>query len=235
VVLPFRGVQGAKTRIAPVFTERQRARLAVSMLHQTLDAVDSSGVVDHALIVTREPEDVLDHVSITERRSVLRQPPDDIGLNAALDLGRDWAISHGFDAMLVLPGDLPTISASDVQDIVRASALIAIVPDRHHAGTNALLLRLCATERAENEGGRRFAFSFGNQSYRRHAEEAERLGLEIETLNLRGVAFDLDTPDDWHLLPIATRERLLAAMADHREHAPESTETLVALKGTRGL
>jgi 2-phospho-L-lactate/phosphoenolpyruvate guanylyltransferase len=202
------------------------------MLHHTLAAVESSGAIDHTLIVTREPEEVLDHISITGRRSILRQLPDRSGLNAALDLARDWAIADGFDAMLVLPGDLPTVTGPDVDTIAREPGPVVIAPDRHRSGTNALLLRLCATDRAGNEAHGRFAFHFGSQSYRLHAAEAGRLGLKIETLNLRGVAFDLDTPEDWHLLPVATRDRLLAAMADHPEYSPDPTGILVALKGT---
>jgi 2-phospho-L-lactate/phosphoenolpyruvate guanylyltransferase len=227
LVIPYRGSIGAKSRLSPIFSEHQRARLAVSMLRRTLSVVDASGVVAHTLIVTADPDHVRGQVAITERRSVLKQSPDRLGLNVALDLGREWAIAHGFTAMLVLPGDLPTISAADVRALTCGSVPVVVAPDRHRAGTNALLLHL----RAKDAAGHRFVFSFGQHSARRHEAEASRLGLDAETLHLRGVAFDLDTPDDWRELPVAERGRLLAAMADVPESAPVTPQTLVALKG----
>jgi len=226
VVIPFRGSRGAKTRLAAMLPERQRARLALAMLRHMIDVVTASHAVEHTLIVTREPDEVRGVIGASDATTLLRQPDNLIGLNGALDVGRAWATAHGFGAMLVMPGDLPTIGAPDVERAAGSSAPIAIAPDRHRQGTNALLLRLDPARVVDGRKGR-FTFAFGDQSFRRHLSEAARLGLEVEHLHLRGVALDLDTPDDWQLLPIATRNRLCMAMVEPAERS----ESQVALKG----
>lgn len=225
VVIPFRGSRGAKSRLGPLFSERQRARLAWAMLRRTVRAAEASNAVDHILIVTHEPEAVRLQLPMSADVTVLPQGQDRIGLNGALEHGRDWAVAHGFSAMLVLPGDLPAIDDHEIARLAGAAAMVVIAPDRHRAGTNALLLRLGI------DGGRRFVFAFGDDSYRRHTDEARRLDMSPEHLNLRGVALDLDTPDDWQRLPIATREHLLAALEDSPERSAPPAEQLVALKG----
>ena len=89
-------------------------------------------------------------------------------------------------------GDLPLLTAGDVQHIVRRDAPVVISPDRHGTGTNALLLR--------NGAAQDFGFMFGPGSYERHVEEAHRLGLEVATSVTPGTAIDLDTPEDLRLL-----------------------------------
>jgi 2-phospho-L-lactate guanylyltransferase len=195
------------------------------MLRRTVCAVEASSAVDHVLIVTREQDAVRQHLPVSPGVTVLPQGPDWIGLNGALELGRTWAIANGFDAMLVLPGDLPAIDAQEIARLAESSATVTIAPDRHRAGTNALLLRLGP------DAGRRFAFAFGDDSYQQHTDEARRLGVRLEHLHLRGVELDLDTPDDWQRLPIAMREHLLAAMEEFPDRSAPSAEQLVALKG----
>ncbi len=63
-------------------------------------------------------------------------------------------------------------------------------PDRRGEGTNALLLRLAGR-------GPEFTFAFGDGSLAKHLEEARRLGLVAAVHDAPGIAFDLDTPDDW--------------------------------------
>ena len=203
-VVPMRGAGSAKTRLAPLFVPRERALLAWAMLAHVLDAIASSGAVDHTIIITREPESVRDRVGLGPGRSILPQPPHHPGLNAALDAARDWALARGDAAMLVLPADLPALAPGDVRTMARPGAQVVLAPDRHGAGTNALLLRL--------DVGGAFQFAFGPSSFHDHALEARRLGLPCETILADGLARDLDTPDDWLDLPEAVRTRLLAVI-----------------------
>ena len=206
-VVPMRGASGAKTRLAPIFSAEERACLAWTMLAHVLDAIEASGAVDHTLVVSREPDEVRRQVGDAPRQTILQQSPEHHGLNAALDLGREWAVAHGDEAMLVLPGDLPLLHPADVAHVVRLPEPVVLTPDRHGAGTNALLLRL---DRPET---RSFAFAFGAKSFRHHADEARRLGLDAATALAPGIARDLDTPEDWRDLPVPLRKRLLDAIA----------------------
>jgi 2-phospho-L-lactate guanylyltransferase len=202
-VVPIRGAHGAKTRLSPVFAEHERASLAWAMLTHVLDVLGTSPVIDQTLIVTRESDETLRQIGPEPRHAVLFQPIEHTGLNAALDLGRDWAMANGFGAMLVLPADLPILDPVDVESMVRPDAPTVIAPDRHGSGTNALFLRL------DSAHPQQFAFAFGHQSYHRHHAEAERLGIEMATARTPGLECDLDSPEDWHDLPIAVRQCLL--------------------------
>ncbi|GLK45487.1 2-phospho-L-lactate guanylyltransferase [Novosphingobium resinovorum] len=87
--------------------------------------------------------------------------------------------------LLVIHADLPFLSPEDVEEIL-AEAFdtgVAIAPDRHGEGTNALALA--------KGGARRFAFGPGSLGH--------HLGFwpQAAIVRRRGLAFDLDTPDDF--------------------------------------
>ena len=68
------------------------------------------------------------------------------------------------------------------------SDAVAIAPDRHGTGTNALSLPIPAAQD--------FRFAFGDDSFARPRAEAGRLGLEVETVFSRGLEQDIDEPSD---------------------------------------
>ena len=96
-------------------------------------------------------------------------------------------------AVLVLPADLPAVSAAAIDELIDAAAegahgitrLAAAVPDRHGLGTNALLI---TPPGAINP-------AFGEASRAAHAAQADAAG--VRWLELDGpLALDLDTPAD---------------------------------------
>jgi 2-phospho-L-lactate guanylyltransferase len=88
----------------------------------------------------------------------------------------------------MLPADLPTITAADIDALVRAGRRggFAIAPDAAGVGTNALCL----------VSAHPFSFQFGSHSGRLHLEEAERTGLSPQVVRLPGLEFDVDSPAD---------------------------------------
>lgn len=200
-VIPVRGSSSAKTRLAPLFTEDERLALVWSMLRRLVGEIAASGVVDHTLIVTRDPQAVTENVLPSDDISVLLQPDND-GLSASLGLGRDWALAHGYDVLLVLPGDLPLIDAEDLRAIADVPGPLVVAPDRAEDGTNAMRIDLhCWDERP-------FRFQMGPGSCRHHLAEAAEVGRRGTPLFRAGIAHDLDSPRDWSDLP-AGRQRML--------------------------
>lgn len=99
------------------------------------------------------------------------------GLNAELS-----AVRTEIDGpLLVIHGDLPLLSVQDVDALLAASSAtgVAIAPDRHSGGTNAIALA----------SGQDFGFAFGPGSHALHAPGA----AEVDRA---GLSHDLDTPDD---------------------------------------
>ena len=97
--------------------------------------------------------------------------------------------SKNVDRMIVLFADLPRLTTNDVQLLAAAPpGTIAIAPDRHGTGTNALSLPLPAAKG--------FTFAFGPDSFARHHAEAERLSIALEEIHSPGLARDVDMPED---------------------------------------
>jgi 2-phospho-L-lactate guanylyltransferase len=114
------------------------------------------------------------------------------GLNEGLELGRRWALAGGADMLLVVLGDLPLLSASDVRAMVRMGGegichpRVVLAPDRREQGTNALLVRPPAA----------LPFAFGPGSLARHLALARAHGVEPALFRSPGTSFDVDLPED---------------------------------------
>ena len=119
-------------------------------------------------------------------------PPADERLNEGLELGRRWALAAGADALLVALGDLPCLTACEVDSMIALAdhpageAAVILAPDRRERGTNALLLRPPWLVR----------FTFGAGSLTRHRALARYTAVEPVLFRAPGAAFDVDTPAD---------------------------------------
>jgi 2-phospho-L-lactate guanylyltransferase len=102
------------------------------------------------------------------------------------------ALGREATAIVVLPADLPAITALAVDGLVEAGALaggsngvVAIVPDRHGTGTNALLVSPAALVDP----------MFGPDSLARHRAAAVAAGAALVELD-GPLSLDLDTTAD---------------------------------------
>ncbi len=96
--------------------------------------------------------------------------------------------ARGADAMLTLPADLPLLTADDIlqlYDLALSDVEVAIAPS-HDGGTNALLL--CPPDAIE--------FAFGEDSFRRHLEQAASSGRRYAIYRSETLDRDLDLPGD---------------------------------------
>ena len=111
------------------------------------------------------------------------------GLNPILSFAMKRAFNEGFDAVLILPGDLPMIRAENIQEIISASAGMSQpvgVQAVKDGGTNALLV----------PSNWAIEPSYGVKSFLQHKAKFEAKGTAIKSMDLKGVQFDLDTIED---------------------------------------
>ena len=134
------------------------------------------------------------------------------GLNAGIREARDEALAAGAGAILILPIDLPAVSAAAIEAVGAACwpssrhPSSRIVADRHGRGTNALLLAPPDV----------IEFQFGGDSHDAHVAAASgRRGAAHRDSAARS-AIDLDTPEDL-LLAQATLARSRSSVADRVE------------------
>jgi 2-phospho-L-lactate guanylyltransferase len=186
-LVPLNSGAQAKTRLAGALDPRGRAELARWLARRVLDALHAARV-SHVAVIS--PDDEVLRWAWQNSAQALRQHGS--GLNAALDLGRAWALRREVDTLLVALGDLPLLTADDIRALVGAAEAapdtpsVTIAPDRADQGTNLLLLRPPTA----------IPFAFGVDSLARHSMLARDVGIEPGIVRLPGAAFDVDTPAD---------------------------------------
>jgi 2-phospho-L-lactate guanylyltransferase len=156
------------------------------------------------VVISTDPEALAEVERIDPFITTMMQDPARPGLNPALEQAAEAVRASGGSTVLILPADLPLVSSTDIDNLLRRDAPVVIAPDRHATGTNALMVRLDAF-------GEPFAFQFGEGSFGRHQDEAHRLGVDAVTAISLGTSFDLDTPED-----LARLDAMRAAPAAER-------------------
>jgi 2-phospho-L-lactate guanylyltransferase len=206
-IVPVKPLHRAKRRLAAHLPAAARRRLVLTMLEDVLVAVYASGAVDHVLVVS--PDARVADLAAAKGALVLAEARMD-GLNAAVQKGLAQARAHGAARVLVLPGDVPLATPSEIARLLDAPPppAVGIVPSADGQGTNALLLAPADA----------IAPAFGRGSCRRHLARALAQGCTIEVLRLPGLARDIDAPADLATLLAsgrrAARYRFAALAAD---------------------
>src|SRR5438105_775736 len=108
-VVVARAGSSAKSRLASALTHPQRQQLALAMLADVLEACTASGLHGVVAVVDTRAAARLAHVS----HVVLQRKPGD--MNAAARIGIAAAVQRGAETVIVLPGDIPCVSRSDIQ------------------------------------------------------------------------------------------------------------------------
>lgn len=185
IIVPHRGLEAAKTRLAPSLDPDERVMLASQLLQRVLKV---AGEVCDDVVVISPSRPLAEIVEASGARLSIQRG---MGLNTGLDQARSEALLDGIDTLIVLHGDLPNLRPGDIDTLAGAlpsdgSPGVAIGPDRAGTGTNALALRPPGV----------ISFRFGIGSFAAHAAEVERAGVPCVAVNRAGIAFDLDTPDD---------------------------------------
>jgi 2-phospho-L-lactate guanylyltransferase len=185
-IVPIRTLEGAKSRLGEVLDAEERHDLAVALLERTVRAAVAASTVAGVVAVSPDPAAL--EIAAGGGAHPLRQRTS--GLNAAVAEARLEACRLGATEVIVLPTDLPQISPSAIDELVRAARdtpgpLVLLVPDRHGRGTNALFLRPPDV----------IEVAFGGDSRLAHAARADAAGVAYRELD-GPLAMDLDTPDD---------------------------------------
>lgn len=188
-IVPVKPFVRAKSRLAGVLPAPEREALAESMFRHLLDALGNltrTAKIAGVMVISRDSKALAiarDYGVSTVQESGAPE------LNAALLRASEVVRYRGTDGVLVLPADLPLVTAEDVEQIVntgRYNATVVIVPDRLEDGTNAMLVIPPGF----------IPYSYGVGSFKRHKELAERAGATVKVLHLERLALDLDTPED---------------------------------------
>ncbi|MYB25388.1 MAG: 2-phospho-L-lactate guanylyltransferase [Acidimicrobiia bacterium] len=180
VLVPVKAFGQAKLRLEAVLGADERAELARRMAAHVLRAAAPL----HAAVVCDDRE--VATWAEAAGAEVVWCPGT--GLNGAVSHGVGVLADHGYLEVVVAHGDLP---AARRFDHLTGAGGVTVVPDRRADGTNVLCVPAAAG----------FCFSYGAGSFRRHCDEARRLGLRLRVRHDLDLNWDVDLPEDLQRLP----------------------------------
>jgi 2-phospho-L-lactate guanylyltransferase len=189
-IVPVKPLRLGKSRLARVFTPEERVDLNRHLLSNTLDTLRKIPEIEQVLVVSRD-QAALSLARELGARTV--QENGDPDLNIALTRATIVAKTYSTRGVLIVPADLPLITCEDVYSLlarIEQPPVVVVAPDRHHQGTNALLV--CPAGLIEYE--------YGPDSFQKHCELAKAVGARLEICELPSLALDLDIPDDLEAL-----------------------------------
>jgi 2-phospho-L-lactate guanylyltransferase len=193
-ILPVKSFGAAKQRLAESLGAGSRQALAQAMFADVLGALRRTDELDEIVVITS------DRAAESAARGhgvVVLADTVQAGQSQAAEIGIRHALAHGFDRIALVPGDTPLVQPADLAGLLaRSGPGVSVVPDRHGAGTNALVLT--PPDAIEP--------SFGPDSRARHVALAGEAGVPVRVDEVAALALDVDTPDD------------LAALAAELEH-----------------
>jgi 2-phospho-L-lactate/phosphoenolpyruvate guanylyltransferase len=199
-VLPVKSFGRAKQRLGEAVGADQRRDLARAMVGDVLEALAHVKGLDGVILVTAESLDLEEAGSGGRRfaRVETVHDPEEAGQSAAARHCVRVAVERNAERVLLVPGDCPALDPGEVTDLLAESSDgVVIVPDRHGAGTNALLI--APPDALEP--------AFGPGSFARHAALAHSAGANVRVGRLPSLELDVDTPGDLAALRAALAAR----------------------------
>lgn len=197
-IIPVKTLRDSKSRLSHILSPDERAQLTSLLLIRTLQVLHESQQIYRTLVISRDTAALKlarQHGAYTFNEG------EQNGLNSAVTRAVNVASARGANQVLIVPADLPFITADDIHLLLHASHSyqnkphVILCPDHEEEGTNALLLTPPLG----------FTFQYGIGSFSRHLQESIRLDRLSRIITTPGCRFDLDTEKDWTTYQIIQR------------------------------
>lgn len=188
-IIPVKPLRRGKSRLSSVLSLEARTALNHYLLSNTLEILSEVPEIEYSLVISRDPE------ALTIAREYGARTVQEQGspqLNIALTRATMVALSHSVQGVLIVPADLPLLTADDIREVVKRGInppVVVITPDRHNQGTNALLIAPPGL----------IQYEYGPGSFHRHCLQAQKAGARLEICERGAVALDIDFPEDLEL------------------------------------
>jgi 2-phospho-L-lactate/phosphoenolpyruvate guanylyltransferase len=194
-ILPVKSPQNAKQRLSGFLSAGERETFARILFRQTLASLCQAEGIDRVAVVTSDSD-----VAGRSRRSgaLVFEESEQVSHSVSADAACLRAMQLGATTVLLVPIDVPVVTPADFSRLAAAARLgaqggpqpcpqtLIVVPSADGTGTNAL----ARTPPNVIES------RFGPGSCRAHLDQARAKSVHAEVLRLRGLMFDIDTPED---------------------------------------
>jgi 2-phospho-L-lactate guanylyltransferase len=192
ILVPIKGLAGAKTRLKPALSVAERACLCRAMFLDVMAALLAFGSPESISILTDDAE--LESDALATGYSVQLERGE--GLNGALRRCAREMSELGVPALMIVPADIPAITPDDLSKLAgERRESITLAPAIVDGGTNLLI---CAPPDA-------IEFHFGPHSAARHIAAARAAGAVLQVVRPPHVIRDIDRPEDLLWLLVNTR------------------------------
>ena len=186
ILVPVKNLNGAKQRLASLLTQQQRTELARAMIKDVCHALAEVPSHPAVALVTSD-----EYAARLARQCGFETIHDDenLGETEAIAMATGEAEKRGAEFSLVIPGDIPLVTADEITTVLAAAPPkgTVLVPAADGRGTNAILRRPCAL----------IPCRFGNDSFLPHHAAAKATHQDLVVLDgLPGIALDIDRPED---------------------------------------
>ena len=183
-LIPVKSLTTAKSRLAPSFSQHQRERLVLDMLHHVICMLLDSELFGKASVVSSDKQ-VLEQAYLWGARAMTEEQH---GHNQALHAAALREKADGATALLTISADLPLLTTQEIRCFFEQSLQheVVLAPSRDGTGTNAILVRPPLA----------VPYLFGTDSLQRFLEAARQRHLSYSTYHSIGLALDIDTVDD---------------------------------------
>jgi 2-phospho-L-lactate/phosphoenolpyruvate guanylyltransferase len=214
-IVPIKDLSRAKQRLSGLLSETERRALGLAMLEDVLTALRQSRALSGILVVTGDRDaESLSH----DLGARILPEPDAPGLNPAVASAVRLLAQEKTGGACIVHGDAPLMKADEIDRlaaVLDTSPAMAIAPDAAGGGSNGLALSPPDL----------ISFRYGANSFQRHLQEAAARGITPHVLQLPGLAFDIDAPDQLFTLAAAggvtrAQEFLRSLRLESRTHRP---------------
>jgi 2-phospho-L-lactate/phosphoenolpyruvate guanylyltransferase len=212
ILIPVKNLAHAKQRLASMLDQPTRTQLAQAMLFDVLEVLGTWARRPEVSIVTSD----LFAIELAQQFD-FQIISDNANLSEtdAIAMATRICESRGADSTLVIPADIPLITAGELEKILQAAPDqgTVLVPAADGRGTNAAWRRPAGL----------FPLRFGNDSFKPHLAAARATQKACLVLELPGIALDVDNPFDLKQLaeaPGETRAQRLARQWDLTDFSP---------------
>ena len=212
-LIPVKSLLESKRRLSHLLQAEQRAELIGGLLLRELNVLSQVPAIDKVLVISSDPT-----VWGIARQygALVEEELDSRGLNAAVARGMAVAAGNSASSALLLPVDLPFITAADV-DLMISAGLDKTTWDQessrgsdsqgnngsHFSKEYGRVMAICSDEDGDGTNAifinpaREFSFHFGPGSFQNHIQEAQKRDLTVRIVSAPGLNFDLDNEKDW--------------------------------------
>jgi len=107
-------------------------------------------------------------------------------------MATSWCESRGYDTTVVIPADIPLITAIELHHVLDAAPAegAVFVPAYDRRGSNCILRRPASI----------IPLRFGHDSFLPHCEAMRQTGKQLVILEMPGIGLDIDNPHELDLL-----------------------------------